>query len=207
VAHIIALIRHGESEWNAQNIFTGWQDPSLSAQGVEEARAAGRALRALNIGFDVALTSTLKRAHQTLDIVLEELDQKGLKTVRNQALNERDYGELTGMNKDEARKKFGEKQVHVWRRSYEVAPPGGESLADTTARVKKFVDINVWPRVLAAHLKVLIVAHGNSLRGFTKLVENISDENIAALEIPTGVPIVYELTNQKKILNKRVLTV
>lgn len=205
MAYIITMIRHGESEWNAKNLFTGWKDPELSKKGIEEAHAAGKALKNLNFKFDFAMTSTLKRAQQTLDIVLEELGQKDIKILKSEALNERDYGELTGLDKNEARKKFGEAQVHQWRRSYEVAPPGGESLKDTYVRVKKYMDANLWPRVLAGRLKGIVVAHGNSLRAMAKEIEHISDADIANLEIPTGVPIVYNLTNQKKIVEKKEL--
>src|SRR5499426_501379 len=146
--NVLVLVRHGESEWNKRNLFTGWKDPDLSPKGVAEARAAGRLLKAAGFRFDVAFTSALLRAQRTLTLMLEELGQTGLATHKDQALNERDYGDLAGLNKDEARKKWGEKQVHIWRRSYAVAPPGGESLRDTGARVWPYYLHEIQPHVM-----------------------------------------------------------
>ena len=189
---LLALVRHGQSEWNLKNLFTGWKDPDLTPRGIEEAHAAGRALKKRGLAFDVAFTSTLKRAERTLDIILAELGQTTLPVWRSAALNERDYGDLTGLNKDEARKKWGEEQVLVWRRSFDVPPPGGESLKDTAARVLPYFDAEIRPRVMKPE-RVLIVAHGNSLRALIMALETLSGEEIIKRELETGVPIVYRL--------------
>jgi 2,3-bisphosphoglycerate-dependent phosphoglycerate mutase len=189
---LLALVRHGQSEWNLKNLFTGWKDPDLTPRGIEEAYAAGRALKNRGLAFDVAFTSTLKRAERTLDIILAELGQTTLPVWRSGALNERHYGDLTGLNKDEARKKWGEEQVLVWRRSFDVAPPGGESLKDTAARVLPYFDAEIRPRVMKPE-RVLIVAHGNSLRALIMSLETLSGEEIIKRELETGVPIVYRL--------------
>ena len=189
---LLALVRHGQSEWNLKNLFTGWKDPDLTPRGIEEAHAAGRALKKQGLAFDVAFTSTLKRAERTLDIILAELGQSTLPVWRSAALNERDYGDLTGLNKDEARKKWGEEQVLVWRRSFDVPPPGGESLKDTAARVLPYFDAEIRPRVMKPE-RVLIVAHGNSLRALIMSLETLSGEEIIKRELETGVPIVYRL--------------
>ncbi len=189
---LLALVRHGQSEWNLKNLFTGWKDPDLTPRGIEEAHAAGRALKKRGFAFDVAFTSTLKRAERTLDIILAELGQTTLPVWRSAALNERDYGDLTGLNKDEARKKWGEEQVLVWRRSFDVPPPGGESLKDTAARVLPYFDAEIRPRVMKPE-RVLIVAHGNSLRALIMALETLSGEEIIKRELETGVPIVYRL--------------
>src|SRR3982751_5647549 len=160
---LLVLVRHGQSEWNLKNLFTGWKDPDLTAQGIAEAREAGRKLKAHGLSFDIAFTSVLKRAQHTLDLTLAELGQTGLPVRKDQALNERDYGDLTGLNKDDARKRWGEEQVHVWRRSYDVAPPGGESLKDTLARALPYYVVHIQPDVLSGK-SVLVSAHGNSLR-------------------------------------------
>ncbi|MEE2868116.1 MAG: 2,3-bisphosphoglycerate-dependent phosphoglycerate mutase, partial [Pseudomonadota bacterium] len=146
---LLVLVRHGQSDWNLKNLFTGWKNPDLTEQGVAEAHKAGEQLRDLKLSFDVAFTSDLSRAQKTLDIILEELGQTGLETFKDQALNERDYGDITGMNKDEAREKFGEEQVHIWRRSYDIPPPGGESLKMTAERVLPYYKSEILPRVLA----------------------------------------------------------
>ena len=166
----LVLVRHGESEWNKLNLFTGWRDPGLSELGIAEAHRAGKLLKAKGFVFDIAFTSALKRAHITLDIMLEELGQQGLETIKDQALNERDYGDLCGLNKDDARKRWGEEQVHLWRRSYDIAPPGGESLKDTAARVMPYYHAQMLPQVLAGN-KVLVSAHGNSLRALIMLLD------------------------------------
>jgi 2,3-bisphosphoglycerate-dependent phosphoglycerate mutase len=189
---LLVLVRHGQSEWNLKNLFTGWKDPDLSEKGVTEAIAAGKLLKAKGLTFDIAYTSVLTRAQHTLDLILAELGQTGLKTIRDQALNERDYGELTGLNKDDARKKWGEDQVHVWRRSYDVAPPGGESLKDTLARALPYYMKHIQPDVLSGK-RVLVAAHGNSLRALIMAIEGLSPEQILKRELDTGVPVVYHL--------------
>src|SRR5579863_9622368 len=160
---LLVLVRHGQSEWNLKNLFTGWKDPDLTAQGIAEAHEAGRKLKAQGLVFDIAFTSALTRAQHTLDLMLGELGQKGLPVRKHLALNERDYGDLSGLNKDDARKKWGEEQVLVWRRSYDVPPPGGESLKDTAARTLPYYDTHILPAVKAG-ATVLVAAHGNSLR-------------------------------------------
>lgn len=200
----LVLVRHGQSDWNLKNLFTGWQDPDLSALGIEEARAAGRKLKASGHQFEIAFTSVLKRAQHTLDIVLEELGQEGLETVKDQALNERDYGDLTGLNKDEARQRWGQEQVHIWRRSFDIAPPGGESLKDTADRVLPYFRREILPRVLEGQ-RVLVSAHGNSLRALIMALENLSGEDIVKRELETGVPIVYQLTSQGAVRSREVL--
>ena len=188
----LVLVRHGQSDWNLKNLFTGWKDPDLSPQGVNEAKAAGQRLKAKGYVFDVAFTSALIRAQHTLKIMLEELGQVGLATTRDQALNERDYGELTGLNKDDARKKWGEEQVLIWRRSYDVPPPGGESLKDTLARSLPYYVHMIQPHVLEGKT-VLVSAHGNSLRALIMAIEGLTPEQILKRELETGVPIVYKL--------------
>src|SRR5881392_3901350 len=175
---LLVLVRHGQSEWNLKNLFTGWKDVDLTAQGIAEARAAGRKLKAQGLSFDVAYTSALKRAQRTLDLILEEMGQK-LPIVRDQALNERDYGDLVGLNKDDARKKWGEEQVHIWRRSYDVSPPGGESLKDTVARALPYFVQEILPRVLRGE-RMLISAHGNSLRSLVMVLDRLTKEQILA---------------------------
>jgi 2,3-bisphosphoglycerate-dependent phosphoglycerate mutase len=188
---LLVLVRHGQSEWNLKNLFTGWKDVDLTEQGVNEARAAGRKLKAQGLKFDCAYTSVLKRANRTLDLILEEMGQK-VPIVRDQALNERDYGDLVGLNKDDARKKWGEEQVHIWRRSYDVPPPGGESLKDTVARALPYYVQEIQPRVLRGE-RTLISAHGNSLRALIMVLERLTPEQILKRELATGVPIIYHL--------------
>ncbi len=189
---LLVLVRHGQSEWNLKNLFTGWRDVDLTDIGLEEARTAGRKLKAQGLHFDVAFTSALKRAQRTLDIMLDELAQTGLPIVRDQALNERDYGDLSGLNKDDARKKWGEEQVHIWRRSYDVPPPGGESLKDTAARVLPYYIQDILPRVLRGE-RVLVSAHGNSLRALVMVLDRHTTESILKLNLETGVPLIYRL--------------
>jgi len=189
---ILVLVRHGQSEWNLKNLFTGWKDVGLTEKGIAEAKAAGERLKRKNLKFDIAYTSVLTRAQRTLDLMLDELGQSDLKTVKDQALNERDYGDLTGLNKDDARKKWGEKQVHVWRRSYDVAPPGGESLKDTLARALPYYMVHIQPDVLSGK-SVLVSAHGNSLRALIMALEGLTPDQILKRELETGVPIVYRL--------------
>jgi 2,3-bisphosphoglycerate-dependent phosphoglycerate mutase len=202
--NVLVLVRHGESEWNKLNLFTGWKNPDLSELGVAEARSAGRLLKARGYRFDIAFTSDLLRAQHTLDLMLEELGQVGLKTLRSQSLNERDYGDLSGLNKDEARAKWGEKQVHTWRRSYDVAPPGGESLKDTADRVLPYYEAEIWPEVKAGR-NVLVAAHGNSLRALIMRLEGLTGEQIVARELATGVPLVYRLNADGTMLDRNDL--
>ena len=200
----LVLVRHGQSEWNLKNLFTGWENPGLTERGVEEAHAADRNLKAQNLVFDLAFTSVLDRAQQTLSIMLEELGQAELPTTRDQALNERDYGDLTGLNKDDARKKWGEDQVHIWRRSYDIAPPGGESLRDTLARSLPYYMKAIQPYVLDGKT-VIVAAHGNSLRALVMALEGLSPEEILKREIATGVPIIYRLNTNGTIASSKVL--
>lgn len=202
---LLVLVRHGQSEWNLKNLFTGWRDVELTEQGIAEARAAGRRLKGLGLSFDVAYTSALKRAQETCRLILEELGQPDLAVIRDQALNERDYGELTGLNKDDARARFGEEQVHVWRRSFDVPPPGGESLKDTAARTLPYFEREILPRVVAGE-RVLVAAHGNSLRSIVMAVEGLTGDEIVARELATGAPILYRFTPAGAVAEKQDLT-
>jgi 2,3-bisphosphoglycerate-dependent phosphoglycerate mutase len=198
---LLVLVRHGQSEWNLKNLFTGWKDPDLTEQGMAEAKDAGRKLRAQGFKFDIAFTSVLKRAQHTLDLMLAEIEQPGLPTKKNLALNERDYGDLSGLNKDDARKKWGEDQVLVWRRSYDVPPPGGESLKDTLARTLPYYVQEILPCVLRGE-RVLVAAHGNSLRALIMVLEKLSPEGILKRELGTGVPIIYRLNEDATVASK-----
>ena len=189
---LLVLVRHGQSDWNLKNLFTGWRDVDLTEKGVAEAREAGRKLKAQGIKFDVAFTSALKRAQRTLDLMLTELGQTTIPIFKDQALNERDYGDLVGLNKDDARKKWGEEQVHIWRRSYDVAPPGGESLKDTLARTLPYYVTDILPRVLRGE-RVLVAAHGNSLRALVMVLDKHTPDSITKLNLDTGVPMIYRL--------------
>lgn len=200
----LVLVRHGQSEWNLKNLFTGWRDPDLTELGVEEAKTGGKALAETGIKFDVAFTSDLIRAQKTLTLILDEIGQPGLTTIRDQALNERDYGDLSGLNKDDARAKWGEEQVHIWRRSYDVPPPGGESLRDTGARVWPYYLTEILPRVLRGE-KVLVAAHGNSLRSLVMVLDKLTKEEILKLNLATGVPMVYTLNADSTVKTKDVL--
>ena len=200
----LVLVRHGQSEWNLKNLFTGWRDPGLTELGHEEAKAAGRKLKALGLKFDIAYTSVLSRAQVTCDHILEAVDQKDLPVIRNQALNERDYGDLSGLNKDDARAKWGEEQVHVWRRSYDVPPPGGESLKDTGARVWPYYLHEMQPHVLRGET-VLVAAHGNSLRALIMALDGLTGDEIVKMEVGTGVPIVYRLNADSTVASKETL--
>lgn len=200
----LVLCRHGQSDWNLKNLFTGWRDPGLTEKGIAEAHEAGRRLKSLGLQADIAFTSVLSRAQLTTKIILGELGQDGLETINDQALNERDYGDLSGLNKDEARVKFGEEQVHIWRRSYDVPPPGGESLKDTAARVLPYYIYRIQPQVMAGKT-VLVGAHGNSLRALIMALEGLSGEEIVKRELDTGVPIVYRLNPDTTIASKQEL--
>ena len=198
---LLVLVRHGQSDWNLKNLFTGWRDVDLTEKGVAEAHEAGRKLKAQGIKFDVAITSALKRAQRTLDLMLTELGQTTIPIFKNQALNERDYGDLVGLNKDDARKKWGEEQVHVWRRSYDVAPPGGESLKDTLARALPYYVTDILPRVLRGE-RALVAAHGNSLRALVMVLDKHTPESITKLNLDTGVPMVYRLNADSTVASK-----
>jgi 2,3-bisphosphoglycerate-dependent phosphoglycerate mutase len=200
----LVLVRHGQSEWNLKNLFTGWRDVDLTEQGHEEAKGAGKKLKALGLKFDIAYTSVLKRAQKTCQHILDEVGQPNLRTIKNLALNERDYGELSGLNKDDARKKWGEEQVHIWRRSYDVEPPKGESLKTTGARVWPYYLHEMQPHVLRGET-VLVAAHGNSLRALIMALDGLSPEEIVKLELGTGVPVVYKLNADSTVKSKEVL--
>lgn len=200
----LVLVRHGQSEWNLKNLFTGWKDVDLTETGIGEAHTAGKDLKAEELSFDIAFTSALKRAQRTLSIMLDELGQSGLQTIQNQALNERDYGDLTGLNKDDAREKWGDEQVHIWRRSFDIPPPGGESLKDTAARVLPYFKAEIVPHILDGK-NVIIAAHGNSLRSLVMELEGLSPEEILKRNIATGKPIIYTLGEGGKITGKKDL--
>ena len=187
----LVLVRHGQSEWNEKNLFTGWKDPNLTKKGIGEAIEAGKLLKAKNMKFDLMYTSNLTRAQETGRLILEEMNLTNITIEKNQSLNERNYGDLAGLNKDDARKKWGDEQVHIWRRSFDVPPPGGESLKNTAERVLPYFHKNIMPEVKKG-LDILIAAHGNSLRALVMELENISSNEIVNLEIATGVPLIYE---------------
>ena len=197
----LVLVRHGQSEWNAKNLFTGWKDPGLTDQGVAEAKNAGRLILEQNIRFDLMYTSMLSRAQKTGDIILGVLNHKEVPILKNEALNERDYGSLAGLNKDDARKQWGEDQVHIWRRSFDIPPPDGESLKDTADRVLPYFEAEIMPKVISGS-SILIAAHGNSLRALIMKLDSISSEDIVKLEIPTGAPIQYEFTSDGMVDKK-----
>ncbi len=223
----LVLCRHGQSEWNLRNLFTGWKDVDLTEQGIAEARQAGRELKKLGIRFDVAFTSVLKRAIRTLWLTLDEMDQMWVPVIRAWQLNERSYGALQGLNKAETAARHGEEQVLVWRRSYDIPPPAidedderhpkhdpryagienlpaTESLKTTLERVKPYWEENIAPRLRAGE-NVLITAHGNSLRALVKMLDNLSDEEITSLNIPTGIPLLYELDDDLQPISSRYL--
>jgi 2,3-bisphosphoglycerate-dependent phosphoglycerate mutase len=201
---MLVLVRHGQSEWNKRNLFTGWRDVELSERGIEEARQAGAALRAKGYRFDIAFTSALKRAQHTLDIILEELGQSDIPIARDEALNERDYGDLAGLNKDDARERWGEEQVHLWRRSFDTPPPGGESLKDTAERVLPYYEEKILPLVKASK-DVIVAAHGNSLRALIMQLDQLSEDEITKLNLPTGVPVIYEIDAGGRVAGKEQL--
>ena len=201
---LLVLVRHGQSEWNLKNLFTGWKDVGLTELGVEEARSAGRKLKERGLSFDVAYTSALGRARRTLTLALEELGQTGLPEHRDQALNERDYGDLSGLNKDDARERWGAEQVHLWRRSYATQPPGGESLRDTGARVWPYYMMRILPDVMSGQ-RVLVSAHGNSLRSLVMVLDRLSEDQVVQLELATGVPLVYRLNADTTVAEKQIL--
>lgn len=200
----LILVRHGQSEWNEKNLFTGWENPGLTEKGSEEAKNAGILIKQLNIKFDCLFTSALIRAQLTGSIILDKIDQTDLNIIKNKALNERFYGDLQGLNKDECRKKWGEELVQTWRRSFDKGPPGGETLKETGERVLPYYLNNIHPLILE-NKNILITAHGNSLRSLIKYLDNISDEDIVKLEIPTGAPIHYQFNENGKVVNKKNL--
>jgi 2,3-bisphosphoglycerate-dependent phosphoglycerate mutase len=197
----LVLVRHGQSQWNEKNLFTGWKDPGLTAKGVEEAKSAGIQLRSEGFQFDVLFTSNLLRAQKTGEIILKELGATNLPVVKNQALNERDYGDLSGLNKDEAREKWGDEQVHIWRRSFDTPPPGGESLKGTAERVLPYFKKEILPQLLEGK-NILIAAHGNSLRSLVMELDQLTKEQVVKLEIATGDPIYYEIASSGKVVKK-----
>ena len=192
----LVLVRHGQSEWNEKNLFTGWKDPKLTPRGVDEAIKAGKKLKEAGYSFDKMFTSDLFRAQDTGRIILEQMDIPSIEVIKDVSLNERNYGDLAGLNKDEARKKWGEDQVHIWRRSFDVPPPGGESLKDTAERVLPYFKENIIPELIEG-LNILVAAHGNSLRALVMELEEISSEEIVELEISTGVPLIYKFEENK----------
>lgn len=202
----LVLVRHGQSEWNLKNLFTGWRDPDLTELGHTEAKAAGKVLAERGMKFDIAFTSVLQRAEKTCQHILDGVGQSDLETIHNQALNERNYGDLAGLNKDDARKKWGEDQVHIWRRSYDTPPPGdeGESLKDTGARVWPYYMNEILPRAMAGNT-VLVAAHGNSLRSLVMVLDRMTTETITSLNLATGVPMIYKLDADTNVISKEVL--
>ena len=201
MAGTLILVRHGQSEWNLKNLFTGWKNPDLTEQGIAEARKAGQTLVAAKLMPTVFFTSALRRAQHTLDLILDELGLTEVTITRSQALNERDYGDLAGLNKDDARAKWGEEQVLIWRRSYDVPPPGGESLKDTAARTLPFYDELILPFVKDGET-VLVAAHGNSLRSMVMAIEGLTPDEILKRELATGEPVVYRITKGGKLKEK-----
>ena len=198
----LVLLRHGESQWNLENRFTGWVDVPLSPKGIEEAKSAGEKLR--EVKFHRAFTSVLMRANETLRIVLEAIGQTGIPIEKDKALNERMYGELQGLNKAETAQKYGDAQVKIWRRSYDVRPPGGESLKDTAERTLPYYEKMIKPHLLKGET-IIIAAHGNSLRALVMELDQLSKEAVLELNIPTGVPLLYEFDNSGKVLSHRYL--
>jgi len=198
----LVLIRHGQSIWNKENKFTGWVDVDLTENGIAEAEKAGELLA--DYKFDEAYTSVLMRANKTLDIILKKTGQEDIPITKDKALNERMYGDLQGLNKDDTRAKYGDEQVHIWRRSYDVPPPGGESLKDTAARVLPYFEKEIVPKIKAGE-KLIIAAHGNSLRALIMSLDKLSPEEILNVEIPTGVPKVYELDEELNVKSAKFL--
>lgn len=201
---LLVLVRHGQSEWNAKNLFTGWRDPPLTIEGRREAHEAARKLRELKLHFDIAFTSALVRAQETCEIILNEMGLSSIEVVKDAAINERDYGELTGLNKAEAAKKFGDEQIHIWRRSYDIPPPGGESLKTTAERVLPYYHRAILPRVKLGQ-SVIVVAHGNSLRALLMELEALSPEQILKREMKTGAPLLYRIDADGKVVERRDL--
>ena len=200
----LVLVRHGQSDWNHRNLFTGWRDPDLTDKGVIEARWAGRVLKDRQMKFDLAFTSALRRAQHTLDIILDEIQQSDVEVRKHKDLNERDYGELSGLNKSEAMDRFGGEQVMIWRRSYDTSPPGGESLKDCAGRVIPYYNTQIWPEIQAGRT-VIVAAHGNSLRALIMHLEKLSGDEILTREVATAAPIVYDLSEAGFSLDRQEL--
>ena len=198
----LILVRHGQSEWNSKNLFTGWKDPGLTELGIKEAKDAGKLIADKGILFNLMYTSMLTRAQKTGDLILQEMRHPEITIIKNEALNERNYGSLAGLNKDDARKKWGDDQVHIWRRSFDIPPPDGESLKDTAERVLPYFKSEIMPKVIEGS-SILIAAHGNSLRSLIMELDSISSEEIVNLEIPTGAPIQY-IFNEDGNINKKI---
>ena len=194
------------SEWNRRNLFTGWRDPGLTDRGIQQAKTAGKLLKERGYEFDVSYTSALSRAQITLQLIMREINQTSLKPITDAALNERDYGELSGLNKDDAKQRWGEEQVLIWRRSYDIAPPGGESLKDTARRVLPFYKDNIWPDVKSGK-NVIVAAHGNSIRALVMYLEELSAKEIVEREVATGAPIIYRLTDNGQVASVETLSV
>ena len=201
----LVLVRHGQSEWNEKNLFTGWRDPDLTAQGVDEARRADAALKAAGMVFDLGFTSLLQRAQKTCALLLEQQGQTDLPVTRHEELNERDYGDLSGLNKDDAREKWGEDQVHIWRRSFDIPPPGGESLKDTAERVLPFFNLEIMPLIKDGK-DILIAAHGNSLRALVMQLDGLSAAQIINVNIGTGEPYCYAMNADGSVADKQIIT-
>ena len=202
--NFLVLVRHGQSEWNAKNLFTGWKNPGLTSAGEKEAIDAGNLIKERDIKFSIMFTSALKRAQITGQMILDVIDQTNIEVIKDQALNERDYGELAGLNKDDARKQWGKEQVHIWRRSYDIPPPGGESLKNTAERVLPYFNSLILPKLLQGE-NILVAAHGNSLRSLVMQLDNLSKDEVIALEIPTGAPIIYSFTGDQQPISKENL--
>ena len=200
----LLLVRHGQSEWNEKNLFTGWENPGLTKKGEDEAKNAGLLIKELDINFDYMFTSDLIRAQLTGSIILNEIEQNDIPTIKNKSLNERFYGDLQGLNKDECRKKWGEEKVQIWRRSYNLGPPGGETLKETGERVVPYFKKEIQP-LLKAGKNIIIAAHGNSLRSLIKFLDNVSDDEIVKLEIPTGAPIHYAFNENGDVIKNKIL--
>lgn len=202
--NFLVLVRHGQSEWNAKNLFTGWKNPGLTSAGEKEAIDAGNLIKERDIKFSIMFTSALKRAQITGQMILDVIDQTNIEVIKDQALNERDYGELAGLNKDDARRQWGEEQVHIWRRSYDIPPPGGESLKNTAERVLPYFNSLILPKLLQGE-NILVAAHGNSLRSLVMQLDNLSKDEVIALEIPTGAPIIYSFAGDQQPISKENL--
>ena len=203
MSRTLALVRHGQSEWNQQKRFTGWCDPDLTSAGVQEAQDVGRKLVMLGFAVENAFCSALQRARHTLDLILTELDRKDISVVSSPDLNERHYGDLSGMSKVEAQRRWGEEQVRIWRRSYDVAPPGGESLKDTVERVSPFFNQHILPGVIEGKTAI-VAAHGNSLRSLSMRLEHLTPADVALLEISTADLIIYELGADAGVISKKI---
>ena len=191
----LVLVRHGQSEWNKKNLFTGWKDPNLTDLGIEEAKKAGNLLKERGLAFDIMFTSDLFRAQETGRIILDQMNLSHIEVVKDQSLNERNYGDLAGLNKDEARVKWGDEQVHIWRRSFDIPPPGGESLKNTAERVLPYFNSEILQKIRESQ-NILVADHGNSLRALVMELEKISSDEIVKLEIATGDPLTYECSDK-----------